>query len=56
MNGNKGSIRAILGFFIAAGAVGTLDADPQASVLVALAVGLVGVAIMASGVKALTQK
>lgn len=53
MNGNKGIIRTILGFLIVFGAVGTLDADPQASVLVQVGLGLVGLAILASGVKAL---
>lgn len=51
----QGSIRALVGFFIAAGAVGTLDADPSASVLVQLGVGLVGIAIMASGMSALRK-
>lgn len=52
----KGSIRAIVGLIIAAGAVGTFEADPQASVIVQLAIGLVGVAIMASGVRAINSQ
>ena len=46
----RGSIRAVVGFFIAFGAVGTLDADPSASVLLLTAIAVVGLVIMASGV------
>jgi hypothetical protein len=46
----KGSIRIIVGFLIALGAVGTLDADPNASVLLQTALAVVGLVIMASGV------
>ena len=48
----KGSIRIALGFFIAFGAVGTLDFDPNASVLLQTALALVGLAILRSGVLA----
>lgn len=48
-----GSIRAFIGFMIAFGAVGTLDADPSASVLVMGALACAGLAIMASGVSAM---
>ena len=56
MNGNKGTIRFFLGFLIVFGAVGTLDADPSASLLVQMGLALVGLAIMASGAKALKNK
>ena len=49
----KGTIRFFLGFFIAAGAVGTLDMNPDASVLVQSTIALAGLAVMASGAKAL---
>ena len=51
----KGSIRIIVGFLIALGAVGTLDADPNASVLLQTAIALIGLVIMASGVAAMQQ-
>ena len=51
----KGSIRTALGFFVAFGAVGTLDIDPQASVIVQAALALVSLAVMYSGVRALKE-
>ena len=51
----KGSIRMVVGFFVAFGAVGTLDIDPQASVLVQAALALAGLAVAYSGVKALKE-
>ena len=49
----KGSIRTLAGFLIAFGAVGTLDVDPSASVLLQAGIAAVGLAIMYSGVKAI---
>ena len=49
----KGTIRFFLGFFIAAGAVGTLDVNPEASVLLQTALALAGLAVMASGARAI---
>ena len=46
----KGSIRIIVGFLIALGAVGTLEVEPNASVLLQAALALIGLVIMASGV------
>ena len=51
----KGSIRALVGFFIAYGAVGTLETDPTASELGMLALALVGLAIMGSGILAINR-
>ena len=51
----RGSIRAVVGFFIAFGAVGTLDADPSASVLLLLAIAVIGLALMASGVASMQR-
>jgi len=53
--GMRGSIRAVVGFFIAFGAVGTLDADPSASVLLQVALASVGLAIMWSGVASMQR-
>ncbi len=52
----QGTIRFFLGFLITFGAVGTLDADPAASVLIQTGIALVGLAIMASGAMALKNK
>jgi hypothetical protein len=49
----KGSIRALVGFLIVYGAVGSLDADPQASILAMGALATAGLALMASGVNAM---
>lgn len=49
----QGSIRTMVGFLVAFGAVGTLEVDPTASELLMVAVALVGLTIMASGVNAL---
>lgn len=51
----KGSIRALVGFLIAFGAVGTLEIDPTASVLVQVGIALVGCAVMYSGVRAMKE-
>lgn len=51
----KGSIRFFLGFLVVFGAVGTLDVDPTASVLVQTAIGALGLAIMYSGAKAMKK-
>lgn len=56
MQGNKGSIRIIIGFLLALGAVGTLDMDPQASILVQVSIALVGLGVMASGVATMNSK
>jgi len=47
----KGSIRLFVGFMIAFGAVGTVDFDPNADLLVQSALAAVGLAIMAWGVR-----
>jgi len=51
----KGSIRLIVGLLIAYGAVGTMDYDPSASVLVQSALAAVGLLIMYSGVRAMNR-
>ena len=51
----KGSIRVFLGILVAFGAVGTLDADPSASVLVQSGIALVGIVLMYSGARAMNR-
>jgi hypothetical protein len=53
--GMKGSIRIIVGFLIVLGAVGTLEADPSASVLLQVVIAVTGLVIMASGVAAIQR-
>lgn len=50
----RGSIRAILGLIIAMGAVGGLE-NPETPLLAGLALAVVGLAIMASGVSAMKE-
>jgi hypothetical protein len=51
----KGSIRFIVGLLITFGAVGTLDVNPDANVLVQFAIAMVGCGIMYSGVRAMKK-
>mgnify|MGYP003346405950 CR=1 FL=1 len=51
----KGSIRTLVGFMVAFGAVGTLDTDPNANVAIQFALALVGLAIMYTGVNAMKE-
>lgn len=51
----RGSIRMGVGFLMVFSAVGTLDADPSASLLSVLALAIVGLAIMYSGVTAMEK-
>ena len=51
----KGSIRIIVGLLIALGAVGTLEVEPNASVLLQTAIALIGLVIMASGVASMQR-
>ena len=48
----QGSIRVGLGFLITFGAVGGME-DPANSLLLTVAIAIVGLAIMASGVRAM---
>lgn len=49
----KGSIRALVGFIVALGAMGTLEIEPQASVMLQTAIAAVGLFVMYSGVRAM---
>ena len=49
----KGSIRAITGFLVAFGAVGGMDNSTDSQLLVLVGIAAIGLALMASGVKAM---
>jgi hypothetical protein len=51
----KGSIRAVVGFLIVFGAIGTLDYDPQASLITQTILAVLGLALMASGTRAIME-
>lgn len=50
-----GSIRAFGGFMLVFGAVGGMDNNPDASLVTLVAVAVLGLAIMASGVSAMRK-
>lgn len=52
----RGTIRVGVGFCLLYGAVGTLDYDPTANVLLAATVGVLGLALMCSGVRAMNAR
>lgn len=52
----KGTIRVILGFLLVFGAVGTLDYDPNASVLVQATIAAIGFISMRSGTIAMEKQ
>lgn len=52
----RGSIRMGVGFLMVFGAVGTLDADPSASLLSVAVLAVVGLVIMYSGVTAMEKQ
>jgi hypothetical protein len=52
----KGSIRMAVGFFIVMGAVGTLEIDNEASVLVQSLLGAAGLAIAWWGVQSMLKE
>ena len=51
----RGSIRAIVGFFIVFGAVGGMEHDPSSSLLLGTLAAVIGLAIMYSGVSAMKE-
>ena len=51
----KGSIRMLVGFLVAFGAVGTLDVNPDANLAVQTLIALAGLAVMYSGVRAMKE-
>jgi hypothetical protein len=52
----QGSIRVFIGFMVVFGAVGTLDIDPSASILVQSGIAALGLLVMYSGVRAINSK
>ena len=52
----KGSIRMLTGLLLAFGAVGTLEYDMNASVLLQSAIAAAGLALMYSGIRAMKQQ
>ena len=52
----KGSIRAFVGLLVVFGAVGGLDNDPDAPLLVLTLIAVIGLFLMHSGVHALGRK
>jgi hypothetical protein len=51
----KGSIRVFIGLIVTFGAVGTLDYDPSASLLVQGGIAALGCLVMLSGVRAMNR-
>ena len=51
----RGSIRMLVGFLITFGAVGTIEIDPDANLLVQMIVAGAGLAILYSGVSAMRE-
>jgi hypothetical protein len=52
----QGSIRVAIGFMVVFGAVGTLDIDPSASILVQSGIAALGLLVMYSGTRAMNTK
>lgn len=52
----RGTIRVGVGFCLLYGAVGTLDYDPSASFLLAATVGVLGLGLLYSGVRAMNRR
>jgi len=51
----RGSIRMLVGFLITFGAVGTIEIDPDANLLVQMIVAGAGLALLYSGVSAMRE-
>jgi hypothetical protein len=51
----RGSIRMLVGFLIVFGAVGTIEVNPDADLLVQMIVAVTGLAIMFTGVSAMRE-
>jgi hypothetical protein len=49
----RGSIRFLVGFLIVFGAVGTVDVNPDADLLVQTVIAICGLAVMLTGVNAM---
>jgi hypothetical protein len=51
----RGSIRMIVGFLIVFGAIGTIEVNPDADLLVQIIIALSGLAVMLTGVSAMRE-
>ncbi len=51
----RGSIRMIVGFLIVFGAVGTIEVNPDADLLVQIVIAIGGLAVMLTGVSAMRE-
>jgi len=51
----RGSIRMLVGFLIAFGAVGTIEVNPDANLIVQMTLAAVGLAVMLTGVSAMKE-
>lgn len=51
----RGSIRMLVGLLIALGAVGTLEVNPDADLLVQMIIAVSGLAVMLTGVSAMRE-
>ena len=51
----RGSIRMLVGFLIAFGAVGSIEIDPNANLMIEMILAGAGLALMFSGVNALKE-
>jgi hypothetical protein len=52
----RGSIRMLVGFLIVFGAVGGIEMNPDADLLVQMVIAVAGLAIMLTGVSAMQEK
>lgn len=51
----RGSIRMLVGFLIVFGAVGTIELNPDADLLVQMIIAVGGLAIMLTGINAMKE-
>jgi predicted RNA-binding protein with EMAP domain len=51
----RGSIRMLVGFLIVFGAVGTIEVNPDADLLVQIVIAIGGLAVMLTGVSAMRE-
>lgn len=51
----KGFVRTMLGLLLVMGSMGSLEVDPNASVIAMTALAIAGLGIMASGVSAMKE-
>jgi hypothetical protein len=51
----RGSIRMLVGFLIAFGAVGSIEIDPNANLMIEMILAGAGLALMFSGVNAMRE-